>query len=112
MSVRDLDVSDKALLRRCLAFVVGTSRLGESFDTRVGVSRGEAHRILATWPEAGDDAEDSPAAVFINNALNEIVNGLTLSAADERTLKASRGTVQALYSRWAQSRGWRAADLR
>jgi hypothetical protein len=53
-----------------------------------------------------DRADDSPAALAINNALNEVVNGLGLSAEDWQRLGASRAEVEAAYAEWATKRGW------
>ena len=112
MAVKQLDRSDQALLRRCLEFILTTDQLSGAFATRLGVEPEEVGAILERWPDAGDDTEDSTGTIAINNTLNEIVNGLAISRDDERAIGSSRGGVQALYWRWAQSCGRSASDLR
>ena len=112
MSLRDLDNQDQALLRRCLEFVLEAEELEGQFETRLGVTPDEVRAIISRWPEAGDEADDSTATIAFNNAMNEIVHGLHVTKSDERRLGASRGSVQALYFRWAQARGWTATGLR
>ena len=112
MGVVHLDKKDQTLLRRCLTFASTTPLLDGEFSTRIGTSKAEFDAMLARWPEAGDVSDDSAATVAINNALNEIVHGLSLSARDLTTIGSSRGAIQALYFRWAQTHGWSAQDLR
>jgi hypothetical protein len=112
MSVAQLDKADQALLRSCLEFVLDNSELRGEFETRLGISQQEIRGLIDRWPDARDEDDQSAAAIGINNALNEIVHGLRVSASDERTIGASRGAVQALYFRWAKLRGWSASGMR
>src|SRR5512147_337349 len=105
MTVQKLDARDQALLRRCLEFVLTAEELEGAFETRLGVTPAEVKAVVARWPDAGDEADDSMAAIAINNTLNEIVHGIRVSPANERRLGARRGAVQALYLRWATARG-------
>jgi hypothetical protein len=112
MPVRDLDPPDQALLRRCLEFILTTPQLDGEFETRLGVTPHDVHQLLAGWPRAEDDGDEAVPTVAISNALNEITHGLRVSADDERRIGSSRDAVQALYSRWARSRGWTVSGLR
>src|SRR5688572_16004708 len=106
MAVELLDKKDQTLMRRCLEFVRQTPHLEGEFQTRIGVAESEFDSLLSRWPEAADTGKESPATIAINNALNEIVHGLSLSKADLAMIGASRGAVQALYFRWAKAHGW------
>ena len=54
----------------------------------------------------------APAAVAVNNALNEVVHGLDLSAEDWRQLCAILTEVESAYAEWATSQGWDSTGLR
>ena len=54
----------------------------------------------------------APATVAINNALNEVVHGLDLSAEDWRRLGATRTEDGSAYAEWATSQGWDSTGLR
>lgn len=60
--------------------------------------------------EPADDG--APATVAINNALNEVVHLLALSAEDWRQLGATRTEVGSAYAEWATSQGWDSTKLR
>lgn len=107
-----LDTADVALLRRCMDFIAHTPALDGAFATRLGVDPSEFAKMLLRWPEGIENTESTPTTTGIHNALNEIVNGLHLSGSDLRQIGASRGAVQALWSRWATVRGLTPGDLR
>ena len=107
-----LDARDQALLRRCLEYVLAKEELENAFQTRIGATPDEVREILADMPRALAAPDGSVATIAINNALNEIVHGITVSRVDERHLGSSRGCVQALFFRWAAARGWDASRLR
>ena len=112
MTSQQLDGEDQRLIRRCLEFVISSPDLEDEFGTRIGADASEVTEMLARWPEPLTAPDGSSETVAINNALIEIVHRLHVSTADERWLGASRGAIQALYFRWAVSRGWSATDLR
>jgi hypothetical protein len=107
-----LDREDQSQIRKCLEFVISSPELEGEFATRIGAEPSEVRGMLARWPDPLAASDGSVETVAINNALNEVVHGLHVSSADERWLGASRGALQALYFRWAQSRGWSATGLR
>jgi hypothetical protein len=112
MAGQQLDSEDQGQIRRCLEFVISSSELEGEFATRIGADASEVADMLTRWPEPLSAPDGSSETVAINNALNEVVHGMHISAADERWLGASRGAIQALYFRWASSRGWSATGLR
>ena len=112
MAVESLSSKSRALIRRVLAFMSATRELDEEFEIRLGIDRAELAEVLMRWPAVDDRADDAPATLAINNALNEVVNGLALSAVDWQQLGASRAEVQAAYAEWATRRGWASTGLR
>jgi hypothetical protein len=112
MAIEQLGPAAQDMIRRALAFISTTRHLDEEFETRMGVERGELAAMLMRWPRIDDRADDSPAARAINNALNEVVSGLPMSAEDWRHLGASRLDVEAVYAEWAGKRGWSSMGLR
>ena len=107
-----LDRADQNQIRKCLEFVISSQELAGEFATRIGAEPSEVRDMLARWPDPLAAPDGSGETVAINNALNEVVHGLHVSSADERSLGATRGAIQALYFRWAQSRGWSATGIR
>ena len=112
MTVESLSPNTQALIRRTLAFIATTRHLDGEFETRMGVDRAELAAVLMRWPEVDDRADDSPAALAINNALNEVLNGLDLSVGDWDQLGASREQIKAAGAEWATQRGWESTGLR
>jgi hypothetical protein len=112
MAVEDLSPNTQAVIRRALAFISTTRHLDGEFETRLGVDRGEIAKVLMRWPAVDDRVDDSPAALAINNALNEVVRALSLSGEDWQQLGASRADVEAAYAEWATKRGWSSTGLR
>lgn len=112
MSVEALSSDTQTVIRRVLAFIATTTHLDGEFETRLGVERAELATVLVRWPALDDRRDDAPATVAINNALNEVVNGLDLSAEEWRQLGATRLEVEAAYSQWATLRGWSSTGLR
>ncbi len=109
--VERLSAETRAIIRRVLVFVSTTRELDGEFETRLGVDRREFAEALMRWPAVDDRADEAPATVAINNALNEVVNGLALSADDWTRLGATREQVQGAYVEWAAARGWRSTGL-
>jgi hypothetical protein len=112
MTVESLSPETQSVIRRALAFVSTSRQLDGEFETRLGVDRGMLAETLMRWPGVNDRDDASPSAVAINNALNEVVNGLGLSAEDWRQLGASRAEVESAYAEWATKRGWKSTGLR
>ena len=110
--VERLSLEAQAVIRRALAFVTTTRELDGEFETRLGVDRRELADALLRWPAVDDRTDEAPATVAINNALNEVVNGLTLSPHDWARLGATREQVQRAYTEWAMARGWQSTGLR
>jgi hypothetical protein len=112
MTVAALSPNTQALIRRALVFIATTRHLDGEFETRLGIDRAELAAVLMRWPVVDDQADDAPAAVAINNALNEVVNGLDLSTDDWQQLGANRVAVETAYTEWATARGWSSTGLR
>ena len=110
--LQQLPSDDQALARGCLGFIVDSHRLDREFATRMGVTEREAADILARWPAVDDVADDSPACLAINNALNEVANGLSLSAAEWDRLGTDHLSVAAVLRRYSSLRGWQSTGLR
>lgn len=112
MTVESLSPEAQAVVRAVLAFISTTRQLDGELETRLGVDRRELAATLMRWPAVDDRADESPSAVAINNALNEVVNGLELSADEWRELGATRAQVESAYAEWATKRGWKSTGLR
>ena len=113
MTIESLTFETQTVIRRVLAFVSTTRQLDDDdFETRLGVDRGVLAAILMRWPAVDDRHDDSPSAVAINNALNEVANGLDLSAEEWLQLGATREQVQSAYVEWVTSPGWQSTGLR
>jgi hypothetical protein len=113
MTIASLTLETRTVIRRVLAFVSTTRQLDDDdFETRLGVDRGILAEILMRWPAVDNRDDDSPTVVAINHALNEVANGLDLSADEWRHLGATRAQVESAYVEWATSRGRQSTGLR
>jgi len=112
MTIESLAPETQTVMRRVLAFVSTARQPHDDFETRLGVDRGVLAEILMRWPAVDDRNDHSPSVVAINNALNEVANGLDLSAEEWRQLGATRAQVESAYGEWATSRGWQSTGLR
>jgi hypothetical protein len=112
MTAASLSPAAQAVIRRVLAFISTTRQLDGEFETRLGVDRRVLAETLMRWPAIDDSADDSPSTVSITNALNEVVNGLALSAEEWHQLGATRAQVESAYAEWATKRGWQSTGLR
>jgi hypothetical protein len=112
MAIEELNPATQTAIRRTLAFISTARHLDGEFETRLGVDRSDVAELLMRWPAVDDRYDESRAAIAINNALNEVVNALALSAEDWRGLGASRAEIAAAYAEWATRRGWSSTGLR
>jgi hypothetical protein len=112
MTIESLTLETQTVMPRVLAFVSASRQLDDDFETRLGVDRGVLAEILMRWPAIDDRDDDSPSVVSINNALNEVANGLDVSAEEWRQLGATRAQVESAYAEWLTSRGWQSTGLR
>jgi hypothetical protein len=106
MTIDTLSPQTQSVIRRVLAFVATTPELDGDFEIRLGVERAGVTAALMRWPAVDDRADDAPATLAINNALNEVVNGLLLSAEDWLRLGTTRYEVESAIAEWAMRRGW------
>lgn len=104
MTVESLSSDSQAVIRRVLAFISGTRLLDGEFETRLGVDRAHIAEALMRWPAVDDRADSSPGARAINNALNEVLNGMDLSEEDWLGLGATRSQAELAYAEWITSR--------
>jgi len=111
MSVKELPPAEQTLIQQCLVFVLESRELEGEFGTRMGVSEAQARQVLEMWPDVDDVADDSIAALAINNALNEVCHGVHVRDWD-RWFAASPAEVTAAYVRWARHRGWSTTGIR
>ena len=110
--IERLSAESQACIRRALAFVATARELDGELETRMGVDRRELAETLMRWPAVDDRTDESPATLAINNALNEVVNGLALSSEEWARLGANREQVHRAYAEWATARGWQSTGLR
>jgi hypothetical protein len=113
MALKDLSSTDQDTIKRCLEFILQSRELDGEFQTRMGVNATMVEKLLIGWPEVDDTPDASNEAVGINNALNEVVNGLRISDQDwSDWFNVSREDVKGAHHRWATSRGWRETGVR
>jgi hypothetical protein len=77
-SVQELSEREQAIIKRCLEYVLRSGALSGEFETRMGVSERAVEDLLARWPQVGQVGDDSDH-IAINNAMNEVVNGIHIS---------------------------------
>jgi hypothetical protein len=104
MPLQSLSAKELELLRGCLVFVARTPRLEGEFDTRLGITRSDLAEIIMRWPAVSGNIADRA----IGNTLNELVNGLNMSAVDWGQVGSTHAEVSALHRRWlsTDARPW------
>ena len=113
MTLKHLGSEDRELIRRCLATLINGEDLQGEFQTRLGVTESQVAELLMRWPDVDDRADDSVAALAINNALNELLHGLGLSDIElQGRVGASHDRIANLYREWARLRGQRSTGVR
>ena len=94
-----LDAADLEHIRECLSFVLHSDQLEGEFSTRLGVHEAEVSQILTAWPSL--DLGDLAVRLAVNNALNEVCNGLDISSADWATsFSCSRDEMRQVFGRY------------
>ena len=101
MTFEFLSTKELEAVRGCLAFIARTPLLDGEFDTRLGISRPELAEIIMRWPAVSGEL----AELAISNTLNELLNGLDLSAAEWDQVGSTRGEVSDLHRRWLSTEG-------
>jgi len=83
------------------------------FQTRLGISQKEMHALLSAWSNINDADDNSRECLAVNNALNDLLNGVGIS--DEQALElvgADRTELKRIYQKWAAARGWAHTGIR
>ena len=83
-----------------------------AFSTRVGISRSQLKSLIDAWPNIDDSNWESYAHIGVNNVLNEICHGVSISTSDwDNWFDVSRREVKEVYKRWALCVGKRRRGL-
>ena len=100
-----MDVNQTNAISRCLQFIASQEALIEDpeFHTRLGVFRYEAMSIAEEWPEVRSVSKDD-SEIYVNNALNEICNGVHLWEEHWEGLALTHEDVRKLYTAWLNGR--------
>jgi hypothetical protein len=108
MAMKDLRGPDQDVIRQCVAAIAAGPFIDDDeFATRLGVSRATVQSLLAAWPHVDDGADDSDACLALNNSMNEVLHGLDIPPITwSEYFTVARREVDAVFHRWARSRGW------
>jgi hypothetical protein len=113
VTLERLSSEDREVIRRCLATLIDGNDLEGEFHTRLGVTESEVAELLMRWPSIDDRRKNSLASIAINNAMNEMLNGLGLSDTElERRVGTTRDRLARVYHEWASLRGDPSTGLR
>ena len=83
------------------------------FEIRLSVSPETMRALLAAWPAVDDADDDSDACLAVNNALNDLLNGVGISEAEAlEQVGVSRAEMGRVYRKWAAARGWKSTGVR
>ncbi len=98
-----LSSSDLNAVGQCLRYLLSSGELSGEFQTRLAVTESETQEMLRDWPAAVMRA-DRLALIAGSNALNELVNGITV---DDQTwgrhFSLDRAGLAAVFHRWRES---------
>ncbi|MCW3052531.1 MAG: hypothetical protein JWN14_1701 [Chthonomonadales bacterium] len=77
MRLMDLSLSERDIALQCLNFLSASNFFeGGDFETRLGMTRAELATVMSKWPHLNDNESDHLDWTAINNAFNEVCNGI------------------------------------
>jgi hypothetical protein len=96
-----LNEAEQNIVRQCLVAILDGPSIDDwEFQTRLGVDRQTLRTVLSERPNGAGECA-GPAQVALNNCMNEIVNGLGMSADEwDKWFTVSRSEVIAVYRKW------------
>jgi hypothetical protein len=106
MFVQQLSTKDQLLIRECLLAICNGPFLEDfEFHSRIAVERDVLKKIISYWPNIDDSDDASDVALGINNSLNELCYGVSISAEDwNRWITAPRTEIERVYQDWSRLR--------
>ena len=79
----------------------------------MGIVRATLRRIISTWPEIDDRAENSEEFLAVNNCLNEVCHGLDMTPAEWRKwFTQPKDEIRRTYAEWLRLRGGSSGGIR
>jgi hypothetical protein len=83
------------------------------FQTRLGVTPEAMRDLLGDWPDVDDTPGDCDACLAIDNAMNDLLDGVAISDRQAReSIGVDRAEVLRVYRKWTHNRGWSSTGLR
>ena len=99
MSLETLTEKERVIIRKALEATF--DYLTHGFHARLGVSEEEMKQLIDQWPNVDDSSDKSLACLAINNALNDLLNGVGISNAEAiEKIGANREELQSIYPKW------------
>src|SRR6185436_13318944 len=97
-----LNEKERDTIRQCLVAILdGPFIDGGEFHTRLGVDRPTLNAILAAQLSLDYESKDLTVQLVLNNCMNEIVNGLSISPAQwNRWFVVPRQEIQSTFLKW------------
>jgi hypothetical protein len=104
MAIATLSQSEQAIVRRCIVAVLDGPFMDDpEFQTRLGIDRPTARAVVERWERLDCTPTDQDTQLVINNSMNEVVNGIRMSAAQwHRWIDVPRDDVDRTYRRWLE----------
>lgn len=105
MAFEQLSPDEQEIIRRCMTAILDGPYIEDvHFGTRLGLDRSEMREIVAKWPDLDDSDPDVDLA--INNSLNEVCNGVRITAKEwARRIGEPKEAVERTYNRWTELQG-------
>jgi hypothetical protein len=111
MPLAALTPDEREVVHRAMAATF--SYFDFDFQTRLGVTPQEMRALLHAWPDVDDSSDASDACLAINNSLNDLLHGESISEDEAMALVGvSRAEMLRIYRKWAAARGWKSIGVR
>ena len=109
-----LEYEEKESVRRALLAILNGDFIDDSeFQTRLGIDRTDLAAVADSYPNIDDKLDSSVETLSINNCLNELCFGLSISKdAWSQWLDVTRKELTELYAKWGCLRGWTSTGIR
>jgi hypothetical protein len=102
--LKDLSKSEQEIVLQCMTAIVDGAAIPDwEFYTRLGIIRPTLRRIISQWPEIDDRSQDSDGFLAINNCLNEVCHGISMSPSEwDNWFTCPKDMVKQTFARWAE----------
>jgi hypothetical protein len=102
MALKQLSPREQLIVLQCMQAIADGDAIEDwEFQTRLGIARPVLRKIISSWPEIEDSAENSDEFLAVNNCLNEACHGVDWAESEWQTWFAEpKDVIKRTYENW------------